>query len=99
MSSLVGRYVLVRGVNSGIKFGKLEEKLGRTTILSDCRRIWSWNGAFSLNEISVYGVAKPGQCKFSCKVEYQEILDTCEILILTNKAKDNLYKVEDSEID
>ena len=96
--SITGKYVLVRGVNSGVKFGKIEEKSGRTVILSEARRIYSWKGAFSLNEISVYGVAKPLECKFSCIVDYLEILDVCEILILSEEAKDSLYKVVEFKI-
>lgn len=50
--NLIGKRVLVRAGSAGVHYGNLEEREGPEVLLSNARRIWSWNGALSLSEIA-----------------------------------------------
>lgn len=41
----IGKYVIVRGDRSGVFAGTLAAREGREVQLTDCRRIWYWEGA------------------------------------------------------
>lgn len=51
------KVVLIRTQSAGVHFGTLESRKGQEVVLSQARRIWSWQGANSLNEIAAAGVA------------------------------------------
>ena len=85
--------VLVRGKNSGVHFGELAERNGKEVTLKNARRIWRWEGANSLDQIALEGVAKPRECKFTVAVDEILILDAIEIYPLAEKAIANLESV------
>ena len=87
------KYVIVRGDKSGVFAGYLQERNEREIILLNARRIWYWDGAFSLSQLSVDGTSKPENCKFPCEVKKVQILDTIEILECTEKAKESIKSV------
>ena len=87
------RYVLVRTFSAGVFVGYLESRNGKEVILRNARRIWYWSGAASLSQLSADGVSDPDNCKFPCEVNRVELLETIEILDVTDKAKDNISKV------
>lgn len=39
------KQVIIRGDRSGVFFGTLENRNGREVKLSNCRRLWYWDGA------------------------------------------------------
>lgn len=86
-------YVLVRGDRSGVFVGYLQEKNGREVILNQARRLWYWDGASSISEIAVHGVARPENCKFPVEVSILKVLDAIEILEVTEKARLNIKDV------
>jgi hypothetical protein len=51
------KYVVVRTYSAGVHVGELVSRKGQEVKLSNSRRIWSWKGANSLNEIALRGVA------------------------------------------
>lgn len=51
---LLGELVLVRARNAGVHYGKLKGT-GDFIHLSDSHRIWKWEGAFTLSEVSQVG--------------------------------------------
>jgi hypothetical protein len=55
-SIMIGRYVVVRNINAGVHVGVLASMDGMQVTLTDARRIWSWVGANTLNEIALHGV-------------------------------------------
>lgn len=77
---------IFRGNNSGVFFGTLVAKEGQEVTIKDCRRIWFWDGANSVSQIAVDGVARPQNCKFTVAVESITILDCIEIIPCTDKA-------------
>lgn len=50
------KYVLIRTYSAGVHCGELVARKGMDVILKQARRIWNWNGAFSLHEISLRGI-------------------------------------------
>lgn len=86
---------IVRTQNAGVFFGEiaeLNEKTRRCT-MKNARRIWYWDGAASLSQLSVDGVSKPENCKFPCEVEEVVLFEVIEILKLSVKAKKSLKSV------
>lgn len=82
----IGRKVIVRGDRSGVFFGTLLERNGQEVVLTDCRRLWYWDGASSISQLAVDGTAKPANCKFTVVVDFISILDAIEIIPCTPKA-------------
>lgn len=83
---MIGKKVIIRGDHSGVFFGILAEKNGQEVKLTKCRRLWYWDGAASLSQMAVDGVANPNACKFTVTVDEIAILDAIEIIPCTVKA-------------
>lgn len=81
------KYVLVRTESAGVFAGYLASREGSEVVLRYARRIWYWEGAASLSQLSVDGVSKPNECKFPCEVQEVLLLGVIEILPVTEKAK------------
>ena len=78
--------VIVRGDRSGIFFGTLEVRNGREVKISNCRRLWYWDGAASNFQLAAEGVKAPENCKFTVTIQEIEILDAIEIIPCTPEA-------------
>ncbi len=89
--------VIVRSPAAGVFIGSLASHQERVVKLLKCRRLWYWDGAFTLSQMAVDGVSKPKTCKFSCIVDEHLILDACEILYVSQKASDCIYAVKATE--
>lgn len=87
------RYVIVRTYSAGVFAGTLVSRNGQEVELKNARRLWYWDGAASLSELSVHGVSKPGNCKFPCEVPTVELTQAIEILGVTPKAKASIAAV------
>lgn len=88
MINLIGKKVIIRGDRSGVFFGTLEAKENREVELSNCRRLWYWDGAASISQIAIEGVTKPQNCNFTVAVPSIVIEDVIEIIPCTEKAID-----------
>lgn len=88
-----GIKVIVRGDSSGVFFGTIKERNGREVTLSDCRRIWYWEGAASISQLAVDGTSKPKECKFTVAVPEIVILDAIEVIPCTDKAIKSIESV------
>ena len=100
MSETQGQYVIVRSVNAGVFAGTLADggQLGdgtdhATVTLTGMRRLWYWDGAASLSQLAVDGTSKPANCKFPAEVPAAEIHDVCELLTVTDKARQSIAAV------
>jgi hypothetical protein len=80
-------YVIVRTYTAGVFAGYLESREGQEVVLLKVRRLWYWEGAASLSQLSVDGVSKPEKCQFPCEVDKVTLLQAIEILPVTAKAK------------
>jgi hypothetical protein len=52
------KIVVVRTYSAGVHFGELMDRKEKEVTLKNARRIWSWQGANTLNEIALHGVGK-----------------------------------------
>lgn len=80
MQKFIGKKVIVRGDRSGVFFGTLAEKDGREVMLTNCRRLWYWDGAASISQLAVDGTTAPENCKFTVTVDNIIIMDAIEII-------------------
>ena len=79
-------YSLIRTYSAGVHFGIVKKREGKEVVLNDARRIWYWEGAFTLSAIAVDGVSKPDRCKFSCAVPEIALTEAIEIILCTERA-------------
>jgi len=94
-NKFIGKYVIVRTYSAGVFAGILMSKNGKEVLVKDARRLWYWEGASSLSELAVKGVAKPDKCKFPCEVEEIELSEAIEILPCTKKAEDSIKSIKE----
>lgn len=93
IKEFLNKEVIVRGDRSGVFFGTLVAKEGTEVKLKNCRRLWYWDGAASISQIAVEGVAKPENCKFTVTVDEIVILDAIEIISCTDVAVNSIKGV------
>ncbi len=91
--NFIGKKVIVRGDRSGVFFGALKEKEGQEVVLTNCRRLWYWEGAASISQLAAEGTTNPGGCKFTMAVDEIGILDAIEIIPCTEKSINSIEKI------
>ena len=91
--NFMNKKVIVRGDRSGVFFGTLAAKEGKEVKLEKCRRLWYWDGAASISQLSVDGTTNPRNCKFTVTVDEIIITDAIEIILCTDKAAEKIEKV------
>lgn len=89
------RYYIVRGNRSGVFFGRIVERSGQETAMSDVRKLWYWDGATTVNQLAKDGTKKPENCKFTASVDELTITDAIEIIPCTPEATENIKAVRD----
>ena len=52
--------VIVRTYSAGVHIGTLVARQGTEVLLRDARRLWRWEGAFTLSEVATAGVLRSG---------------------------------------
>jgi hypothetical protein len=75
---MIGKDVIVRTYSAGVHFGTLVSHNGKEVVLSNARRIWYWEGAFTLSAVSQKGITE----KSKLSMEVPEILLTEAIEII-----------------
>lgn len=90
---MLGKKVIIRADRAGVFFGTLKEKNGNEVVLTDCRRIWYWSGAASLNQLAMEGVKRPYKCKFTIVVPTIMILGVIEIIPCMEEAIKSIESV------
>ena len=78
--------VIIRSDRAGVFFGTLKEKNGSEVTLTDCRRIWYWEGAASISQLAVTGTVNPSGYKFTVVVPEITVLGVIEIIPCTDEA-------------
>lgn len=90
---MIGKKVIIRADRAGVFFGTLKEKNGNEVTLTDCRRLWFWDGAASISQLAVEGTVRPNGCKFTLVVPIITILGVIEIIPCTYTAAKSIEKV------
>ncbi len=78
---------IIRGDRSGVFYGEIAERNGQEVTIKNCRRLWYWDGAASLSELALTGTKKPRECKFTVTVPSMQILDSIEIIPVSETAQ------------
>lgn len=92
MENHIGKKVIIRADRAGVFYGTLAQKDGSEVELTDCRRIWYWNGAASLSELAHSGVRR-GDNKFSVTVASMTVLGVIEVIPCTDEAIKSIESV------
>ncbi|MCM1216548.1 MAG: hypothetical protein NC548_18745 [Lachnospiraceae bacterium] len=61
--------------------------------MTNCRRLWYWEGAASLSQLATEGTSKPKDCKFTVIVEEMTIFGVIEIIPCTEQAIQSIDNV------
>jgi len=90
-SHLLGNFVIIRTYAAGVHVGYLKDFDAKNLCarLSKSRRIWRWEGAFTLSEIANNGI-KDG--KLSDFIDDIIVTQVCEILPTSNTVEQQLNK-------
>lgn len=98
MSSLIGKYVIVRSSPSGVWAGELVSLDGETVELKDARRLWRW---WAAEGVSLSGVASKGlhpkklrECRIAVPVTTVIVNEVCEVLAVTDEARESITSIE-----
>ena len=90
-SGFIGRYVIVRCRDAGVHAGVLRSYDGRSCILDEARRLWSWrvpSGSSSfLSGVAIDGLADGSQVGAPITVMLTE---NCEIILTSDKAESSI---------
>lgn len=92
-NSMKNKYVIVRTYSAGVFAGYLESRYGREIVLLKARRLWSWEGAATLSQLSVDGTSRPEKCLFPCEVQEILLTEAIEIIPCTEKSETSLRGV------
>lgn len=96
-ATLIGQYCIVRAESAGVFAGTIiatEINQGIVScIIVDSRRIWSWQGAFTLSELATAGTKQPNNCKFPAAVPREIVFDVIEVLPCSEEARTSLESV------
>ena len=92
-TNFIDKKVIIRSYGAGVFYCTLKAKEGTEVELADCRRIWEWDGAASLSELAISGVAYPDGCNFSVSVPSIIITGVLEVIPTSEKASKNIEAV------
>jgi hypothetical protein len=81
------KYVVVRGYQSGVWAGYLQEQEGTKVVLVNARNIWYWKGAASLAQLSQEGFNSPKECKVTQEIPTFTMLDANTVIEFTEEAR------------
>ena len=87
-------YVIVRTYSAGVFAGILAERDGKEVLLKKARRLWYWDGAFTLSQLAMEGVKEPENCKFPREVEEIILTEAIEIIPTTRVAQKSIRSVK-----
>jgi len=100
MENYINRKCIMRARNAGVFFGTVKEVENNgeffTAKLADVRRLWYWDGAASLSQLAVEGVADSGrsQCKFTVVVPEMVVTGGIELIPCTDKAIESIESIK-----
>ena len=87
IESKTGKYI-IRTNRAGVFFAGIQEfdEVNRIARLTDCRRLWYWDGAASLSQLALEGVKVPGNCKFTVTVPTMDVMEVIEVIPASEEA-------------
>lgn len=92
---MIGKDVIVRTYSAGVHFGTLDSRNGKELVLKNARRIWYWEGAFTLSAVATEGVGTAS--KLSVAVPEILLTEAIEIIPCSEAASANLRTLKAHE--
>ena len=86
-------YCIVRTYSAGVFAGYVGERNGKEATIYNARRLWYWDGAASLSELAMHGVAKPQNCKFPCELPAVTLTEIIEVIPASKEAEESIKGV------
>ena len=90
---MIGKKCIIRCDRSGVFFGTLTSLQGQTAELTNVRKIWYWEGANAVEQISTDGVET--NSKLTVTVNSMVVTDVVQVLPCTDKAIFNLESIKE----
>lgn len=90
MKKFIGTKSIVRTYSAGVHFGDVESIDGTSVVLNNARRIWYWDGAFTLNAVANHGVNK--NSKLSEPVATILLIQAIEVIPMSDEVAQKLYE-------
>ena len=87
-SPMIGRKCVIRTCNAGVHFGTVTVHQGQQVVLTNARRIYYWEKAFTLSAVATHGIG--GNSKVSCEVSEILLTDALELIPMSKKSIKNL---------
>lgn len=87
-------YMIVRTYSAGVFAGYLKSREGKEGVILNARRLWYWDGAASLSQLSQEGVKNPENCKFPQEVPEVILTEIIEVLPCTEAARLSIAAVK-----
>ena len=84
---------IIRAEKAGVFFGEIKERTGQEVVMTNCRRLWYWNGAASLSQLAKEGVKNPKDCKFTVTIDEITVFGVIEIIPCTKEAIESINSV------
>ena len=95
------KFYIIRTYSAGVWFGNISKLDGTIAIVTNARRLWSWDGAASLSQLAIEGTKKPANCKFTVTITDDEgvyLPQVIEVLPCTNEAVINIKSVKEWKV-
>ena len=86
-------WYIIRCDQAGVFFAHVEERRGDEADLTDCRRLWYWDGAASLSQLAVEGTKAGYNCKFTITVPRMTVLGVIELIPCSEAAAASILGV------
>ena len=83
---LIGQHCVVRTYSAGVHLGVVRAVEGKHVVLSEARRLWKWNGAFTLSEVATKGVNKSGS-RIAVTLPVIHLTEAIELIPTTEAAR------------
>ena len=93
-TSAVGQHCVVRTYSAGVHLGVVVSRDGTHVVLRNARRLWKWNGAFTLSEVATKGVSKSGS-RIAVAVPLIELTEAVELIPTTEAARASFEAVHE----
>jgi hypothetical protein len=90
--------VIVRADNAGVFYGTLAEQSDKVVKLINARKLYYWEGACAVEQLSLEGVKKPSNCRFTVTVSEILIANWDQIIPCTEKASKSIEGVREWKV-
>ncbi len=86
----IDKYSVIRTYSAGVHCGVVKKVKGKKVTLQDSRRLWSWEGAFTLSSVASKGVKA---AKMPAPVSVIYLTEVIEIIPCSPEAEASLREV------